>query len=167
VTTFVRVPAVAVLVSLAIAAPSLAQDEGVTIDPDSPSAKEYAIPLERERRQADPAREADARIEQGSRSSPLFGEGIESKRARSRNGRTPSRAETAPTGSRTQGGGEPERRRMSRQPVTGSSADAVLRAAANPGAPSGGVDTALVIGTVAALVLAVGGGAGLLLRRRS
>ena len=44
----------------AIAAPAGAQEPGVFIDPGSPSAKEYAIPLESERRQADPAQGAEA-----------------------------------------------------------------------------------------------------------
>jgi hypothetical protein len=170
----VRTVTLTILVSLATAAPALAQDEGITIDPDSPSAKEYAIPLERERRQADPAGEADARIEQGTRSSPLFGEGIESTEGGNGEGTAATVGGTAgrgdesgTSGSRGGGGTERDRARSSRPPVRGTGAAAVLRATTNPGAPTGGVDTALIIGGVAAAVLALGGGAGLLLRRRS
>ncbi len=73
---FLCIAAVAVLASLALAAPAAAQEEGVFIDPGSPSAKEYQIPLESERRQADPEQDPSAEIVQGARSSPLFGAGI-------------------------------------------------------------------------------------------
>jgi len=39
-------------VTLALAAPTLGQEPGVNVDPESPAAKEYGIPLEQARRSA-------------------------------------------------------------------------------------------------------------------
>src|SRR4029078_6878430 len=55
-------------------APAVAQEPVVFIDPGSPSAKEYALPFESERRQADPGTPQGAAIPQGQRVSPAFGE---------------------------------------------------------------------------------------------
>jgi len=152
-----------ILLSLATAAPAVAQDEGVTIDPNSPSAKEYAIPLENERRQADPTQAAGGRIQQGSRSSPLFGEGIEPT---GRDGTTQGGGGAAASGSGTAGTTARDGRTSPGKSVTQATAAEVLRARSNPGAPAGSIDTMLIIGGVAAAVLALGGGAGLWLRRR-
>ena len=51
-----------------------AQD-GVTVDPDSPSGKQYAIPLESVRRQTDAS---DDKRQPTKRPAPLFGEGLKS-----------------------------------------------------------------------------------------
>ena len=77
---FCRMAALTLLALLALAAPVRAQEEdGVFIDPDSPSGKEYQLPLETERRQADPSREPSNGIVQGARNSPIFGAGIVSR----------------------------------------------------------------------------------------
>jgi hypothetical protein len=157
---------VTILLALATAAPSAAQDEGVTIDPNSPSAKEYAIPLESERRQANPRQHPGDRIQQGSRSSPLFGEGIEPARGASGDGTKPSSDGTGTSGSGVPGATAREGRASTRKSETQATAAEVLRATSNPGAPAGSVDTVLIIAAVAAAVLALGAGAGLLLRRR-
>ena len=66
-----------------------AQGQGVTVDPDSPSGKEYAIPLESARRQADPQRGTPTTASRAS-SAALFGEGVV---ASTRNeGRSPTRS---------------------------------------------------------------------------
>jgi len=149
-----------VLTLLAAATAAPAQ---VVIDPDSPSAKEYAIPLENERRQADPDTAVEDGVTQGERSSPLFGEGIEAP-AREGGGEAEgkSRSSSSSGEDRTDGGGNTGA-------TTGSEdTPAVVRAAtSDPGAPDGGIGTTLAIAGVALAVVAVGGGAGLLLRRRS
>jgi len=58
-----------------LTAPSaLAAEPGVTIDPGSPSAKEYALPVDSARRDAS-GQPAKA-VTPGARDAPLFGEGI-------------------------------------------------------------------------------------------
>jgi hypothetical protein len=153
----------AAVVSLIFAAPAVAQEDGVFIDPGSPSGKEYAIPLEDERRLADPAQEPSAEIQQGSRSSPIFGTGISDGDAEG----------DASAGAPTSAGEDRDREPFAdasreRDPHVSRDDDAVIRGAtANPGAPSGGVEVPLTFGGVAVGVLLVGGLAGLLLRRRA
>src|SRR5918995_4038427 len=71
-----RTAATALVAAGALAGPAVAQEPGLVIDPESPSAKEYALPLENERRLADPGTAPDAGIEQGARGSPAFGTGV-------------------------------------------------------------------------------------------
>lgn len=153
-----RLVALAALVLLVASGSARAQ---VVIDPDSPSAKEYAIPLEDERRQADPRTTPGDGITQGDRSSPLFGEGIE---------RSDDSRDAGRDGRKQRSGGEPDKpKRDGDRSADGSSADRpeVVRAATNnPGAPDGGLGTPIVIGGVALAVLLLGGVAGALVRRR-
>ena len=72
-----RLPLIALSAALWLLATTAVARGQVVIDPDSPSAKEYAIPLENERRQADPETAPQDGVTQGERSSPLFGSGIE------------------------------------------------------------------------------------------
>ena len=154
-----RICLTAALVSLMTAAGARAQDPGVFIDPGAPSAKEYALPFESERRQADPEQGPSAQIVPGARTSPTFGEGITS-------GDAPSSASSSSNGSRDseerkETTGEP------RQRTSDGEADDVRRAAANPGAPDGGTGVTLTIAGIALGVLLTGGLAGLLWRRRA
>ena len=158
----------AVLAALALATPAMAQEDGVFIDPDSPTAKEYAIPLESERRQADPSQEPSGGIVQGERTSPLFGVGIVSARQR-RAVDGSRRAHTAGSS------GDGARKRSGNKPPVGKGAapkrdgdEAVIQAAtSNPGPPAGGAGVPLTIGGVAIGVLLLGGLVGLSLRRRA
>ena len=169
---FLRIGGVAALVSLTFAAPAAAQEEGVFIDPGSPSAKEYAIPLEAERRQADPGQEPSAGVQQGSRSSPIFGTGIVSD---GDTGGEPSSGAPSSTAEDGDSDAVKDRERdaaedtpQETEPSTRPEDAAVVRAAtSNPGPPSGGAGVPLTIGGVALGVLLVGGLAGLLLRRRA
>jgi LPXTG-motif cell wall-anchored protein len=138
--------------SLLAPAGALAQGGGVFIDPGSPTAKEYALPLENARRQANPAADQSAPIAQGEKTSPLFGEGISSSGSKSTDN-------AGAAGAGADGGSAPG-------PGTAATPPQVIQAAANPGTPSGGADTHAVVAAVALGVLLVGGGAGLLLRRR-
>jgi hypothetical protein len=169
----VRMGVLSALASLAFAAPALAQDDGVYIDPDSPSAKEYSIPLESERRQADPGHDPQAGTVQGERSSPIFGAGIVSGRAaagattaRAGGAETP-RAERSAADDDKNGRGTGARSRQSKQIARGSDAEVLQAATSNPGPPAGGLGVPLTIGGVAIGVLLLGGLVGLLLRRRA
>ena len=141
------------------AAGARAQDPGVFIDPGAPSAKEYALPFESERRQADPEQGPSAQIVPGARTSPTFGEGITS-------GDAPSSASSSSNGSRDseerkEAAGEPRER------ASDGEAEVIRAAAANPGAPDGGTGVTLTIAGIGLGVLLVGGLAGLLWRRRA
>jgi hypothetical protein len=151
----VRIVLALVLLMLLPVASADAQDPGVFIDPGAPSAKEYALPLESERRLADPDQGPSAPIVPGARTSPTFGEGITSGKAPG------SRGESAGSGKARRGGGAAQERAID--------ADAaVIRAATtNPGAPSGGAGTTLTIAGIGLGVLFVGGATGLLWRRRA
>jgi hypothetical protein len=126
----------------------------------SPSAKEYAIPLEAERRQADPGQEPSAVVQQGSRSSPIFGAGIVTD--------GDAGGETSP-GAPGSAGRDLDREASRETEPRKSPADdeAVRAAASNPALPSGGAGVPLTIGGVAVAVLLVGGFVGVLLRRRA
>jgi hypothetical protein len=153
-----RIVVLAALVLMLFGGRAAAQ---VVIDPDSPSAKEYAIPLESERRQADPAVQPQDGVVHGERSSPLFGEGIEpagrEKRSDSASGSDASGGSDG-TAAPAASGDSPRR---TAQP------EVVRIAASSPGAPDGGIGTALTVAGVALAVLLIGGGAGLLARRRT
>ena len=153
-----------------LAAPAAAQEPGLVIDPDSPSNKEYALPFEEERRQADPTTTPGAGITPGERSSPAFGAGV-----------TPAGGENArEDGVATSGGsygsggsdgsGGAGAGNAGEEAVVPQSepddAETVRQAAAQPGAPAGGLGSTLTIGGIAAAVLLAGGAAGLALRRR-
>jgi len=140
----------------------------VTIDPDSPSGKEYEIPLETVRRGAQPGADPSAPVTQGERSAAPFGEGISPARPDG----SGSTAGGARGGAR---GAQSERSRDARrgEAQRGSSArrDAatskIVEAAANsPGAPPSSTGSTLLYLGAGALVLALGVGGGVLLRRR-
>lgn len=149
--------------------PAVAQDPGVFIDPGSPSAKEYALPFESERRQADPGTPQGAAIPQGQRVSPAFGEGIEPT------GASGGQANAGTSGGSSTAGGtgsaeSPRSGGGSGNGATsadGGAAQATIRAAtANPGAPGGDAGSTFAIAGVALLVLLAGLAAGFVLRRR-
>ena len=141
-------------VLLASAGGASAQEDGVTIDPDAPSSKEYAIPLENARRQADPNTPADQRVEQGTRSSPLFGEGIE----RQESGDAPATKRPARSKRRAGSSATPE-------PAV-SIPEVVRVAATRPAAPQSDSGSLFLLGGGALALLAGGGAVALALRRR-
>src|SRR4051812_12712791 len=53
-----------------------AQEPGVVVDPESPSGKEYAIPLERARGEADPRGPKSSAGASAAGASTLFGAGV-------------------------------------------------------------------------------------------
>ena len=156
-----RMLVMAAVALLASVPPTFAQSEGVTVDPDSPSGKEYDLPLERIRRQADPKRRGE-RVVQGSRSSPLFGEGIVNPGGNAAQleaePETPDEGQGGETSTADKGAGGTTAAPM---PLPASVA------ASKPGAPDGGIATSIVVVGVGVLMIGVGMLGGLLLRRRS
>ena len=157
-----------------VASPAFAQAPGVQIDPRSPTAQEYSIPLERVRRQADPSGDSHAQP-LSARVAPLFGEGIEGQAPDAAGAQSGGGGAGDPSGGGG-GGGSANRDRSDRRDGSSSRAErdvgarvpeAVVAAAQQPGPPSGGIGSTLLIGGVAAVVLVAGGLGGLLLRRRS
>lgn len=151
--------AVLALLCLALGAPgAYAQDEdGVHVDPDSPSGQEYEIPLESARRGA-----ASGDSTGGSSSAdspPLFGDGVG----------TPEPASGSSGGDESGGssGGGDRDRSQDREGKRPSERDAaqVKIAAGAPAAPDGGIGTSLLIAAISAVVLLLGAGLGVALRR--
>jgi hypothetical protein len=155
-----RPQAVAVLALLLLPAPAVAQqDDQVFVDPDSPTGKQYAIPLESARRQADP--NGDGRLAPpggrpaGVAPAPLFGEGIATA-ANADGANKPSKQKRSTASSKLK----------SKQRSQADSGP--LKAAINnPGAPAGGIGSTALIAAGAALVLLLGGLLGFALRRRA
>jgi hypothetical protein len=161
--------ATVVAAALTLTAPAAAQEPGVFVDPDSPTAKEYALPLESVRRQADPGTPSDAAVPQGQRVSPAFGEGIEpaASQGGTAAGGSAGSDGTRGGGARDGGDASDETAASGTSGAADDAAEATVRAAtANPGAPGGDVGDTLAIAGGALAVLLVGAGAGLLLRRR-
>ena len=159
----VRLALLALALVAVLATPASAQDPRVIVDPDSPTAHEYSIPLERVRRQADPSGESRAQPP-SARVAPLFGEGIVAQASGAGSG--------SDSGSGRREGRErsdADRRRSTGDQQNDSTdvPEAVIAAAQQPGPPAGGVGSTLLVAGVAAFVLVAGGLGGLLLRRRS
>lgn len=148
-------------------APAAAQSGGVFVDPDSPTGKQYQLPLESARRQADPS--SDGRLVTpgarpgGTVPAALFGAGIaRASRAgkRSSSGRSGG---TSKSGEPTRGSNDSS----SSPTIDSSSRNSVQAAVSNPGAPSGGIGSTLLIAAGGGLVLLIGALAGFVIRRRS
>jgi hypothetical protein len=140
------------------AGPAYAQSEGRFVDPESPSGKEYAIPLEGARRQADPRPVSPRSVASGADRATLFGDGVISPPAgsgtRKSGGSAPSGAGGDSAGQGTGSAGEPK--------------PSVVRiAASQPGAPDSGLGTSVLILGIGLVVLLVGAGAGFVVRRRA
>jgi len=141
-----------------------AQD-GVFVDPDSPSGKEYVIPIEGARRQANPG---SGTSERRDTPAPLFGAGIVRDDPSKAAGRATSAGRVVESGTRSRGragarsSDVADARSGSRKPGTEAARLGVTR----PGAPEGGFGSALGILALAVLVLTAGGLGGFLARRR-
>jgi hypothetical protein len=167
-----KVAATAALILAFIAPGAVAQEDGVFVDPDSPAGKEYVLPIDQARRDATGA---GGRSPVTGRPTPAFGEGV-------RPDRRPDRA-ADPRGG-TQGGTQGSTAREAKSAPTIASAQSALTvASARRARERDGIDRALTKASVGgdggesegSLVLLVGGvvvmvlgvGAGLFLRRRT
>lgn len=143
-----------VVLATALTAPAQAQRDGIFIDPDGPTAREYEIPLEAERRRvegivrggagvrrADPvAGDADA-----GPTADLFGRGVTPQVARSQRAHAPERAS--------------KQREGEDEPASGAGLPSVARLERQESSP----DTSMLIAGGGILALGFAGG---LLRRR-
>ena len=147
--------ALTLIAPAAIAPAALAADDEIFVDPGSPSGKEYALPIDRARKEA--AR--DTKDANGQSTTPLFGEGVDDASARRASGKRAggggkAAADDASTGAAgTTGAGSRE------------TAPKTLKAQA--AAPDGGIGVAAIIGGVSVGVLLLGAAIGVLLRRRA
>ena len=132
-----RLPACVALAFALVTAPcatAQAQRDGISIDPNGPTAREYEIPLEAERRRGDAAVRGGAEVRRSdpvpgdaaAPAAPLFGRGVTPQAARSQRARV--REGLRPGCDRRRG-----RARVGRRP-------AVRRAARAPGVVAGPVD---------------------------
>ena len=153
-----RILTTATATALLAAAPASGQQGGVFVDPDSPSGKEYQLPLESVRRGADPQRAGDEKVQSGDQSSALFGVGIGDDDDGERGGAGDGRRGSSGSGNGT---------RKATAPAEEGADDVLRTAAARPGAPADDAGTLLIVGGGALLVLAAGAGIGVVLRRRS
>jgi hypothetical protein len=154
---------------------AVAQEPGVTVDPGSPSGKEYALPVDRARQQASKSKQKT-----GGATSPLFGEGVNDNQT----GGTPAPAQGAPDTSASSAS-KAEQRKKSR--AKEQAAKAAIAAAARAreaeaarqlqlartralraqaSTPDGGIGVGSIIALGVAVLLA-GGLIGLWLRRRA
>jgi hypothetical protein len=152
-----------VLTVLAIAPMAAAQGVGIQVDPNSPSGTEYQLPLERARQDAQQVG-PPKKVRPGARTAPAFGEGI----------RTPPPSAPAPKNEGADRGRATTRgalkKRASGADVPQATTTEVPLPPPPPGAAkaAGGPGASLLgVGAIAAGVLALGAGIGLLLRRRT
>jgi hypothetical protein len=153
----------ALTLALALAAPAAASaQDGVVVDPGSPTGKEYAIPLESARRQAD-SRPDNRKLAPGDRSAEPFGVGVTPES-------TPEAAAPATSGTPKPTAEEDSSARQKSTPRTEEPApdetDAVREAVARAGDPPGGSGTLLLVGGIATAICAGAAFTGLALRRR-
>ncbi len=159
------------LLAIGVPAPSPAsaqQNDEVFVDPDSPAKKEYALPIDQARRNADPNRRPGAPIRKGAPAAPLFGAGIGSRSG----GDDPADGANAAGDGRGSGSRGAGRSR-------GAPRGGDVRAAGGSGLPRGeevarlarmgppdAGGTMLLVGGAGGAILLTGIAAGLLLRRR-
>jgi hypothetical protein len=152
-----RASLAAALLSLAVvplSAPVAHADDGVTVDDNSPSAKEYAIPLDEARSDA-----TGGASRSGSDGAPEpFGQGVTTPERSSSSSSASSRKSTKKGGTSTTA--EPS------TSTSSSDADTARTVAAVPAGGDGGSSSGQALAGGAALVIVAGGAAGLWARRR-
>jgi hypothetical protein len=157
----------AALLALSGAGSASAQGSGVHVDPGSPTGKEYGIPLEDARREAQGDNGQLDSVEQGSRTAPLFGEGVGDSSSS-------SSSSSSDGGSGNSGGGN-NKSGAGKDSSSGSgdaSGETVGTAFSGTRAlqatvPDGGTSSTLTIGALAISVLLLGAVLGSIARRRS
>ena len=132
-------------------------EDGVFVDPDSPTSKEYAVPTEEARRDASGGASggSSAGGSDGGAEAPLFGVGVDDSKS----------GEGSGDDSGTDGGSAD---RGTAGGTDGSSVDAENAGnvgVSSAGGDDGGLSTGLVTGGIALLVLLIGGGIAYALKR--
>lgn len=155
------------------ASTAAAQEDGVTVDPNSPAGKEYVLPIDQARRDATGGGGSKGGKSQGGRPTPAFGEGVRPETAPSGSEAPPRSGGTTPADSTPRSASSPPAT-LSSSAQTASSVQrkqernnidrALVKASAGDGGANDG-SLALLGGGVAVMVLGVA--AGLALRRRA
>jgi hypothetical protein len=161
-----RLPALlstAALLGLAGSGTAAAQS-GVHIDPGSPSGKEYEIPLETARREATAGHGELDSVEQGSRTAPLFGEGIGDDDDSSGDGGGGKKDNGGSGGGKSSGDPQDSTSSETGGDTVGDAISGTRALQAT--VPEGGTGSALTIGALAVSVLLLGGVLGSIARRR-
>lgn len=136
---------IAIVAAASLTGTAGAVEPGVTVDPGSPSAKEYALPLEAARRDA--SGESGKPVAPGERDAPLFGAGVTRKR---------SGAAAVVTASSAGGPDDPGSGGAAGG--TGDQGAEANRAAARDDGDGSGSSTALIGGGIGVLLLGLIGG---------
>ena len=150
------------LCAMAVFVPAAAAEDEIFVDPGSPSGKEYALPIDSARRQA--AREAERGTAGRTQRPPLFGEGVDVAPSGSARGGQGAGAGGGGGGGSTASGRSARELREQRSEPAEAGTPALQ---AQAGTPDGGVGALAIIGGASVAVLLLGGGIGLLLRRRA
>ena len=148
----------AALLSLAVVAPVAHAADGVTSDDNSPSAKEYAIPLDEARSDA-----AGGASRSGSDGAPEpFGQGVTVPQ------RTSPSSSSEPARKSTKKDRSSKTVRSATEPPSSSDAEPARTVSAQPagGGSDSGSSSGQALAGGAALVILAGGAAGLWARRR-
>lgn len=147
------IPLVGILLTFGAGGTATAQ-QGVTVDPDSAPAKEYAIPLEAARHAAAGTKKS------GDTPAPRFGQGVgDDDSVAASKSPTP-----ASGGARKRAS---DRKQAKPTPAAPQTTSKIAGYSLRPGVPEGGgVGSALVVLGGAAALLLLGGGLGYALRRR-
>lgn len=149
-----------VIASVAVAPVAVAQEDGVTVDPGSPSGKEYALPIDRARAQAAKSGGSGSDAQKA----PIFGEGVDGDGAGPTAGR---RGSAADRGSSASGRGSgPDDLESGGSGSSDDSASANDRRLLRAQAAEGGLGIGASIGAGIGILL-IGGLIGLWLRRRA
>lgn len=155
-----RIVAASIALALGTTATAAAQDD-VFVDPDSPTGKEYAIPLEEARRNAGASGPPD-RIRPGERSAELFGAGVG-------DGQEPPEVGEGAAGRAREGGRERQGAASGRQAPAKrrrESSGGVPAPAARSATADGGDGDLLLVGAIGIGALALGALLGIAGRRR-
>jgi hypothetical protein len=155
----IAIPILMFVLALPATAAAQRNDDGVYVDPDSPTSKEYAVPAEEARRDASgggsggsSAGGSDAESGGGARA-PLFGEGVDDGSGKG-------------GGADGAGGSPGSDRAGAMDSANPSSVDSDSAGNITSADEDEGLSTGLVIGGIALVVLLVGGGLAYALKRR-
>lgn len=149
------------LCGLALFAPlAAAQDDEVQVDPESPSGREYALPVDSARSQAS---KGSGSRRSAAQAAPLFGEGVQSGSSSSSGSDSRQADKAASKRGASDDADEAAGASSAPRRVATASPDTLRAQAA---APDGGSSLLIIIGVGAGVLLA-GGLTGLALRRRA
>jgi len=153
-----------VTASAAVAPVAVAQEDGVTVDPGSPSGKEYALPIDRARAQAAEGGGSGSPAQKA----PLFGEGVDGDGAGAgRGGSAADRGSSRDRADGTRGAASPiDDIESGGNGSSDDSASANDRRLLRAQAAEGGLGIGATIGAGIGILL-IGGLIGLWLRRRA